>query len=45
MKQLPACHQDSPKHEQWVKRVEELEKEGCDRSYAQGIADMEIDGL
>ncbi len=42
---LPACHQDSPKHEQWVKRVEELEKEGCDRSDAQGIADMEIDGL
>ena len=42
---LPACHQYSPKHEQWVKRVEELEKEGCDRSDAQGIADMEIDGL
>jgi hypothetical protein len=42
---LPACHQDSPNHKQWVKRVEELEREGCDTSDAQAIADMEIDGL
>jgi hypothetical protein len=42
---LPACHENSPKHQEWVKRVEKLEKEGCDRSDAQGIADMEIDGL
>lgn len=42
---LPACHENSPKHQEWVKRVEELEQEGCDTSDAQGIADMEIDGL
>lgn len=42
---LPSCHQDSPNHEQWVKRVKELEDEGMDTSDAQAIADMEIDGL
>lgn len=41
----PACHEKSPKHEQWVKRVEELENEGMDNSDAQGIADMEIDSI
>ena len=42
---LPACHQDSPQHAAYVARVEELEAEGCDTSDAQGIADMEFDGL
>lgn len=42
---LPACHENSPKHQQWVKRVRELENEGMDTSDAQGIADMEIDGM
>jgi hypothetical protein len=42
---LPACHQDSPQHAAYVTRVEELEAEGCDTSDAQGIADMEFDGL
>jgi len=42
---LPACHQDSPQHAAYVARVEELEAEGCDTSEAQGIADMEFDGL
>ena len=26
----------------WTERVEELEREGCTRSDAQGIADMEV---
>jgi len=39
----PACHEKSPYHQQWVRRVEELEKEGCDRSDAQAIADMNFD--
>ena len=42
---LPACHQDSPQHAAYVARVEQLEAEGCDTSDAQGIADMEFDGL
>ena len=42
---LPACHHDSPQHAAYVARVEELEAEGCDTSDAQGIADMEFDGL
>ena len=42
---LPACHEKSPKHQEWVKRVKELEDEGMDTSDAQGIADMEIDGI
>jgi len=43
IKKYPACHEDSPQHEEWVKRVEELENEGCTTSDAQGIADMEFD--
>jgi hypothetical protein len=39
---LPACHQDSQRHKEWVARVEQLESEGLDTSDAQGIADMEI---
>jgi hypothetical protein len=39
---LPACHWKSPKHKEWLARVEQLESEGLDRSDAQGIADMEI---
>jgi hypothetical protein len=39
----PACHEKSPYYEQWVRRVKELEKEGCDRSDAQAIADMEFE--
>ena len=42
---LPACHEDSPYHEAYVARVEELEAEGCDTSDAQGIADMEFKDL
>jgi hypothetical protein len=44
-KSLPACHEASPQHAAYVARVEELEAEGCDTSDAQGIADMEFDGL
>jgi hypothetical protein len=40
--ELPPCHQDSPRHQEWLARVEELEKEGCTTSDAQGIADIEI---
>ena len=43
IKKYPACHEKSPLHDQWVKRVEELENEGLDTSDAQGIADMEFD--
>ena len=39
---LPACHEDSPRHEAYVARVAELEAGGCDTSDAQGIADMEF---
>jgi hypothetical protein len=39
----PACHEKSPYHEQWLRRVEELEKEGCTTSDAQAIADMEFE--
>ena len=39
----PACHEKSPYYEQWVRRVKELEKEGCDTSDAQAIADMDFD--
>jgi hypothetical protein len=42
---LPACREASPQHAAYVARVEELEAEGCDTSDAQGIADMEFDGL
>ena len=42
---LPACHQDSPKHSAWLARVQELENEGLDTSDAQGIADMEFENL
>jgi hypothetical protein len=41
-KHLPPCHQESPRHKDWISRVEQLETEGLDRSDAQGIADMEI---
>lgn len=40
---LPPSHQDSPRHTEWVSRVNQLESEGLDRSDAQGIADMEQD--
>lgn len=39
----PASHEKSLYHEQWVRRVEELEKEGCTTSDAQAIADMDFD--
>ena len=39
---LPPSHQESPRHQEWLARVEQLESEGLDRSDAQGIADMEI---
>jgi hypothetical protein len=40
--ELPPCHQDSPRHQEWISRVEQLESEGLDRSDAQGKADMKI---
>lgn len=42
-KMLPACHWKSPRHQEWIARVEQLESEGLDRSDAQGIADMEFE--
>jgi len=42
---LPPCHQDSPLHSAWIARVQELENEGLDTSDAQGIADMEFEGI
>jgi len=39
----PASHEKSPYYQQWVKRVKELEKEGCTTSDAQAIADMDFD--
>ena len=44
-KHLPACHWKSPKHKEWLARVEQLESEGLDRSDAQGIADMEFNTI
>jgi hypothetical protein len=38
----PPCHEESPLHDQWVKRVQQLESEGLDTSDAKSIADMEI---
>jgi hypothetical protein len=40
---LPACHWKSPRHKEWLARVEQLESEGLDRSDAQSIADMEME--
>lgn len=42
---LPACHWKSPRHSMWIARVQELENEGLDTSDAQGIADMELEGI
>ena len=42
---LPPCHQESPRHKDWISRVEQLESEGLDRSDAQGIADMEFETI
>lgn len=39
---LPACHEDSPLHDAYCARVEELEAEGCCTSDAQAIADLEF---
>ena len=39
---LPPSHQDSPRHSDWLARVNQLESEGLDTSDAQGIADMEM---
>ena len=39
----PPSHQDSPRHSEWIARVQQLESEGLDTSDAQGIADMEIE--
>jgi hypothetical protein len=39
---LPASHQDSPEHEAYCARVEELEAEGLTTSDAQGVADVEF---
>ena len=43
--ELPPCHQDSPRHKEWIARVEQLESKGLDRSDAQGIADMEFETI
>jgi hypothetical protein len=40
---LPPSHHDSPRHSDWLARVNQLESEGLDRSDAQGIADMEAE--
>jgi hypothetical protein len=40
---LPPSHQDSPRHTDWLARVNQLESEGLDTSDAQGIADMEAE--
>jgi len=40
---IPPSHQDSPRHTDWLARVNKLESEGLDRSDAQGISDMEIE--
>jgi len=40
---LPPSHHDSPRHSEWLARVNQLESEGLDRSDAQGIADMEAE--
>jgi hypothetical protein len=40
---LPPSHQDSPRHSDWLARVQQLESEGLDTSDAQGIADMEME--
>jgi hypothetical protein len=40
---LPPSHQDSPRHTEWLARVNQLESEGLDTSDAQGIADMEAE--
>jgi len=40
---LPPSHQDSPRHSDWLARVNQLESEGLDTSDAQGIADMEAE--
>jgi hypothetical protein len=40
---LPPSHQGSPRHTEWLARVNQLESEGLDRSDAQGIADMEAE--
>ena len=39
----PPSHQDSPRHSEWIARVNQLESEGLDTSDAQGIADMEAE--
>jgi hypothetical protein len=39
---LPPSHQGSPRHSEWIARVQQLESEGLDTSDAQGIADMEM---
>lgn len=39
---LPPCHQESPMHDAWLARVQQLEDEGLDTGDAQGIADMEF---
>jgi hypothetical protein len=39
---FPACHQESPRHKEWIARVQQLESEGLETSDAQGISDMEI---
>jgi hypothetical protein len=40
---LPPSHHDSPRHSDWLARVNQLESEGLDTSDAQGIADMEAE--
>ena len=40
---FPPSHQDSPSHQEWLARVQQLESEGLDTSDAQGIADMEAE--
>ena len=40
---IPPSHQDSPRHTEWLARVNQLESEGLDTSDAQGIADTEAE--
>lgn len=39
---LPPSHVDSPLYDKWLAIVTQMEAEGCDRSDAQSIADVEV---
>lgn len=40
--ELPPSHVDSPLYDKWLAIVTQMEAEGCDRSDAQSIADIEV---